>query len=368
MQAREGQVRIPSGCAISGIFRRDGSTIDGSSIIRSIATMHDRSNGLGGGFAAYGIYPRYADAYALHVFYDDDAARRECEAFLDRHFETDNLARIPTRRMKGITDVPLIWRYFVIPNHNRLRDSQLNEDEFVARCVIRVNAEMHGAHIFSSGRNMGVFKGVGYPEDIGKFYRLEEYEGYCFLAHGRYPTNTPGWWGGAHPFSVLNYAVVHNGEISSYDANRRCIEMYGYRCTLLTDTEVICYMTDYLNRRLGLTMQEIAGVFAAPFWSTVSHMDAEKAARAAYLRNAFSSMLITGPFSVLVGFDGGVMALNDRLKLRSLVTAEQGTAVYMASEECAIREIAPDAGNLYAPAGGEPFIVRLDKEADCERA
>lgn len=368
MQPREGQVRIPAGCAITGIFRRDGSKIDGSRIIRSIATMHDRSNGLGGGFAAYGIYPQFADAYALHVFYESDAAKRECEAFLDRHFEIDNLARIPTRRCRGITDVPLIWRYFVVPNHNRLRDSQLSEEEFVARCVIRVNAEMDGAHIFSSGRNMGVFKGVGYPEEIGEFYRLEEYEGHCFLAHGRYPTNTPGWWGGAHPFSMLDYAVVHNGEISSYDANRRSIEMYGYRCTLLTDTEVICYMVDYLHRRLGLRMREIAGVFAAPFWTTISRMAPERAAEAAYLRNAFSSMLITGPFSILVGFEDGVMALNDRLKLRSLVTAEEGPAVYMASEECAIRAIAPDAEHLYAPGGGEPFIVYLEKEADSERA
>ena len=30
--------------------------------------MHDRSNGLGGGFAAYGIYPEYRDFYALHMF------------------------------------------------------------------------------------------------------------------------------------------------------------------------------------------------------------------------------------------------------------------------------------------------------------
>ena len=31
--------------------------------------MHDRSNGLGGGFAVYGIYPSYADHYAFHVMY-----------------------------------------------------------------------------------------------------------------------------------------------------------------------------------------------------------------------------------------------------------------------------------------------------------
>ena len=96
---------------------------------------------------------------------------------------------------------------------------------------------------------MGVFKAVGYPEDVGAFYRLEEYAGYCWTAHGRYPTNTPGWWGGAHPFSLLDLSVVHNGEISSYDANRRFIEMYGYKCTLLTDTEVITYILDFLTRK-----------------------------------------------------------------------------------------------------------------------
>ena len=67
---------------------------------------------------------------------------------------------------------------------------------------------------------------MGYPEDVGRFYKLDEYEGYSWTAHGRYPTNTPGWWGGAHPFALLNWSVVHNGEISSYDANRRFIEMY----------------------------------------------------------------------------------------------------------------------------------------------
>jgi len=66
-------------------------------------------------------------------------------------------------------------------------------------------------------------------------------------------------------FCTLDYSVVHNGEISSYDANRRTIEMYGYKCTLLTDTEVITYIIDYLNRKVGLTLEEIAGVVAAPF-------------------------------------------------------------------------------------------------------
>ena len=359
MQQREGQVRIPSGCAIAGVINRDGTPICGDVMMRSIATMHDRSNGLGGGFAGYGIYPQYKDLYALHVFYDSTSAKETCERFIDRHFEVVNLSKIPIRKSPKVTNEPLIWRYFVTPHHNKLVDSQLDEKEYVARSVIRINTEYDGAYVFSSGKNMGVFKGVGYPEDIGAFYRLDEYEGYSWTAHGRYPTNTPGWWGGAHPFAMLDYSIVHNGETSSYDANRRFIEMFGYKCTLLTDTEVITYIVDFLLRHQGLTLEEVANVIAAPFWSTIESRPQEERQRLTYLRNVFSSLLITGPFSILLGFTGGLMALNDRLKLRSMVVGEKGSTVYIASEECAIRCMEPNVDRIWAPRGGEPVIVRL---------
>jgi len=354
---REGQVRIPSGCAISGIFARDGRRLSGESIVRSIATMHDRSNGLGGGFAGYGIYPEYKDLYALHIFYDDMNCRQACENFLDRHFDVINLSKIPTRKTPAITGEPLIWRYFVTPLPTKLAESQMNEEEFTARCVIRINTRIEGSYVFSSGKNMGVFKAVGFPEDVGRFYRLEEYGGHCWTAHGRYPTNTPGWWGGAHPFSMLSYSVVHNGEISSYDANRRHIEMHGYKCTLLTDTEVITYIIDYLHRRMRLTLEEVAGIIAAPFWSTIEKLPEEKREQLSYLRRRFPNLLVTGPFSILVGFENGMMALGDRLKLRSMVVAEKGDLFYAASEECAIRAIEPELDRIWSPGGGEPVIV-----------
>ena len=352
--------RIPAGCAVSSIFSRSGQRRSGEDIIKSIALMHERSNGLGGGFAGYGIYPEYKDAYAFHIFYDDMAAREACEQFLDAHFDIVNLSKIPTRKTPRITDEPLIWRYFVNPLHIKLEASHLDPDEFVVRCVNRINTELRGAYVFSSGKNMGVFKAVGYPEDVGEFYRLDEYKAYCWTAHGRYPTNTPGWWGGAHPFALLDLSVVHNGEISSYDANRRAIEMYGYKCNLLTDTEVITYLLDYLTRRRGLTLAETASVIAAPFWSEIERMEPAERERMTYLRNAFSSMLITGPFSILVGFEGGLMALGDRLKLRSMVVGEAGDDVYIASEESAIRIIAPQLDRVWAPTGGEPVIFTLN--------
>lgn len=357
---KEGNIRIPSGCAVAAVISREGRRMTGSTIVEAMKPMHDRSNGLGGGFAGYGIYPDYKDFYALHIFFDSRDTRKACEAYLKEGFEIVKSEHIPTRKMPEITDEPIIWRYFVAPLQSVLRDLQLDEKEFVARTVMKINTDMNGAYVFSSGKNMGTFKAVGFPEDVGVFYKLDEYEGYSWTAHGRYPTNTPGWWGGAHPFTLLDYSVVHNGEISSYDANRRYIEMFGYKCTLQTDTEVITYILDYLIRVQKLTMREAASVIAAPFWSTIENKKDEKERdKLKYLRTVFPSLLITGPFSIILGFDGGLMALNDRLKLRSMVVGEKDDKVFIASEEAAIRVMEPQAEHIWAPAGGEPVIVTV---------
>jgi glutamate synthase domain-containing protein 1 len=360
----EGEERLSSGCAICGFINTNGKRFSGRDAITAIKVMHDRSNGLGGGFAGYGIYPEYKDYYAFHVFYYGDDAKKQCETFLEEHFDVINLSKIPTRKHPRITDEPLIWRYFVTPLPTKLASSQLDPDEFVVRCVIAINSTIKGSYVFSSGKDMGVFKAVGYPEDVGEFYKLDDYEGYSWTVHGRYPTNTPGWWGGAHPFALLDYSIVHNGEISSYDANRRAIEMYGYRCTLKTDTEVITYLFDYLNRKVGLSLQEVAHVIAAPFWTTIARMEPEKKAEYTFLRNTFASFLITGPFSIILGFNGGLMALNDRLKLRSLVAAEKGDMTYFASEEDAIRAVEPNPTKVWYPTGGQPVVVTLRQNSE----
>ena len=357
---REGEIRIPSGCAIAAVISREGKKMSGEMITQAMKPMHERSNGLGGGFAGYGIYPEYKDFYALHIFFDDRTTRKDCEALLKEYFEVVHSERIPTRKIPEITDEPMIWRYFVSPLRSMLLELQLDEKELVAHMVMKINTELTGAYVFSSRKNMGTFKAVGFPEDVGRFYMLEDNEGYSWTAHGRYPTNTPGWWGGAHPFTLLDFSVVHNGEISSYDANRRFIEMFGYKCTLKTDTEVITYIMDYLVRRQGLTLKEAASVVAAPFWNTIEReYDNDDRREQEYLRTVFPSLLITGPFSIVLGFTGGLMALNDRLKLRSMVVGEKDDRVFIASEEASIRAMEPYAENIWAPSGGEAVIVKV---------
>ena len=126
----EGEVRIPSGCAIASEFSTCGERFTGEDMIASIRTMHERSNGLGGGFAGYGIYPEYKDYYAFHIFYDDNSSRLETEHYLDEYFDIVNLSKIPTRKNKNISDEPLIWRYFLTPLKTRLNFSQLDEKEY----------------------------------------------------------------------------------------------------------------------------------------------------------------------------------------------------------------------------------------------
>ncbi|MCX9014008.1 MAG: hypothetical protein OIN89_04290, partial [Candidatus Methanoperedens sp.] len=237
---------IPSGCAISGMISESGKRIDGSSVIKSIASMHDRSNGLGGGFAAYGIYPERKDQYAFHMMYDNKEAKEKTEELFKDAFNVDKDEPIPTRRENGISNPPILWRYFLEVPENKLKF--LSERDYVMKTVMELNSSSDGAFVASSGKNMGAFKGVGYPEDIGKFYKLEDYRAYIWTSHGRFPTNTPGWWGGAHPFTLLDWSVVHNGEISSYGINKRYLEMFGYKLELRTDTEVIAYVFDLLMR------------------------------------------------------------------------------------------------------------------------
>jgi len=360
MLLREGEVRIPSGCAISGIMNKKGKVFSGEDIIKSIALMHDRSNGLGGGFAAYGIYPEYKDLYAIHMFYDDKEAKDITEHFLNEHFDIEIGGKIPTRKVPSITNPPIIWRYFLNPRKDKLVESELNDDEYVVRCVMNINSNINGAFVVSSGKNMGAFKAVGYPEDVGEYYMLDTYKAYVWTAHGRFPTNTPGWWGGAHPFTLLDWSVVHNGEISSYGANARFLEMFGYNCTLQTDTEAITYIFDLLLRKHQLPLKTAITAVAAPFWSQIEHMGEDEKELVKAIRAVYSSVLINGPFSIILGSRNGIVALNDRIKLRSLVAATKGDFLYVASEESAIREVCPEPDRIWAPKGGEPVIGLLE--------
>ena len=367
---------IPSGCAVSGIMSKAGERMDGNDIIKSIALMHDRSNGLGGGFAAYGIYPRRANQYAFHMMFDNMEAKQQCEEYFKDTFDIVFDEEIPTRPgavfeqdtsgrsaeygTQPITSPPILWRYFMdVPEH---RIKFVSEREYVVDKVMDINSKLDGTFVASSGKNMGAFKGVGYPEDIGIFYKLDEYKGYIWTAHGRFPTNTPGWWGGAHPFCLLDWSIVHNGEISSYGINKRYLEPFGYKLELRTDTEVVAYLFDLLVRRHKMPMELAVKALASPFWESIDRMPEREQKIATAIRQVYSGALLNGPFSIILGHSRGMVGFNDRIKLRPMICATKGDdMLYMSSEESAIREIA-DPDTVWSPKAGTAIVGELNEE------
>ena len=352
-----------SGCSIFGAMNVEGKRFPPRDPIRAIANMHERGNGLGGGWAAYGIYPEHADDYAFHVMYLRSAAKEKMEKFLKDHFDIIADEEIPTREA-NVRNPPLVWRYFVQPNQRKLEAQ--TTDDYVTENVMRANSEIGNAFIFSSGKNMGVFKGVGFPEDIADFFRLEEYEAYIWTCHGRFPTNSQGWWGGAHPFNILDWTVVHNGELSSYGINRRYLEMYGYKCTMQTDTEVLAYAVDLLMRKQYLSIDMVANILAAPLWSEIDTMPPKQQQLFRALRQTYGSLLMNGPFSIIVAHHGEMIGLTDRIKLRPLVAGTRGDFIYLSSEEAAMRLVAPTLDKFWYPRGGEPVVGKLRNQKTAE--
>lgn len=352
-----------SGCSLSGFISRNRNRMSGTNITASICNMNDRCNGLGAGYAAYGIYPEHKEQYAFHMLYLDMDAKEHAEHILNQYFKVKLEEEMPTRKTTKIVDEPIIWRYFLDVDEDKMQLDICDEEDYVVDIVMRLNREVKGGFVMSSGKNMGAFKAVGFPEDVSYFYRLEDYKAWTWIAHGRFPTNTPGWWGGAHPFTLLDWSIVHNGEISSYGINKRYLEMFGYHCTLMTDTEVVAYAFDLLLRRHRLPIEIAVQALASPFWKMIDNMPEEQREMLTALRQVYGSVMMNGPFAFILGHKDGMLGLNDRIKLRPLVAAEKGDMLYVANEEAGIREIvSPD--KVWMPTAGEPVIGILKPEKD----
>ncbi|MCM8772813.1 MAG: glutamine amidotransferase family protein [candidate division WOR-3 bacterium] len=353
--------RVPSGCGVCGIMSKNGQLFSGEKIVKSMCNMIERGNGLGSGFAGYGIYPEFHDNWCFHVMYNSKKNIEIVEKYLKESFDIIHSEPIPTKNGKKFKFVPILHRYFLKIKQEKFNNKMddFSEDDLIVNAVMFINRNIEDAFIFSSGKNMGIFKGVGNPDEIGDFYKIYEYKGYLWTAHNRFPTNTVAWWGGAHPFGILDWAVVHNGEISSYGINRRYLENFGYYCTLFTDTEVITYLFDLLHRKHKIDFETIGKILASPFWFQIDRIKDENYKNyLKMLRIIYGPALINGPFAIIVTNSEYMIGLNDRIKLRPLVAGEDENFYYLSSEEAAIRIINNNL-KVYQVDAGKPFIFKV---------
>jgi glutamate synthase domain-containing protein 1 len=126
-----------------------------------------------------------------------------------------------------------------------------------------------------------------------------------------------------------------------------------------TDTEVVAYAVDLLMRRHNLPLEIVAKILAPPFWSDIERMPPGEQKLMRALRQVYGSLLLNGPFTVIIAHHGEMIGLTDRIRLRPLTVGEEGDMLYLSSEESAIRLICPELDRAWIPVGGEPVVGRL---------
>jgi glutamate synthase domain-containing protein 1 len=149
-----GEDKVLDACGLFGMMDTSGKRFSAKDPVKAMINMHDRGNGLGAGFAVYGIYPEYKQYYALHIMYMDKIAKANTEEFLNDNFNVIFEEEIPTREA-NVWNPPILWRYFVEPKKPTM--STISLDDYVVDQVMRINTETGKSFVFSSGKDMGVF-------------------------------------------------------------------------------------------------------------------------------------------------------------------------------------------------------------------
>lgn len=270
------------GCGVIGLA--SSKPIKGKYLITPCAQMCNRGNGKGGGVAVAGCFPHYADHFAVQVGYLDLNARREIEQkYLFPMFDIAQIEEQPFvedyREFPRLDiEPPRVVRYFSrvkagvldrFATEHGFTDQRAAEEEFVFQNSFRLNKEFYGdredkqGFVLSHGRNMMILKAVGYAEDIAEYYRLHDLAANVWIGHQRYPTRGRVWHpGGAHPFSGLDEALVHNGDFANYASVCTYLAQRNIEPLFLTDTEVSVLVFDLLHRTYGYPLEYVIEALA----------------------------------------------------------------------------------------------------------
>ncbi len=280
------------GCGVIGFCCTE--PVPGKHIHEPSRLMHNRGNGKGGGIAAVGFIPEQLgvtrevldECYMLHVAYLDAKSRSEVEKkYIDLVFDITKSALLETvddwKSLAGLeVKPPDVYRYFV-----RVKDSALKsfirennlekldrrdaEDEFINQNSFRLNHEFYVAppkqlaFVMSQGRNIMILKVVGYAEAVTQYYKIDDLCAHIWIAHQRYPTRGRVWHpGGAHPFTAMNMALVHNGDFANYHSVTEYLKQRNIFPQFITDTEVSALMFDLLSRTYKYPVEYIIEALA----------------------------------------------------------------------------------------------------------
>ncbi len=266
------------GCGVTGFACT--VPLAGRFIYEPSVQMQNRGNGKGGGIAAVGLVPEQmgvprevlAESYLLQIALLDPGSHAELERrYILPNFEitlslrqghVDDFRDIPGLEVRPpdvhryiVRAKPEVLKAFAAENGLEALAPRDLEDEFVWRNSYQLNDEFYAslgekrAFVLSHGRDLLVFKLVGYAEQNVEYYQLQDFKAHAWIAHQRYPTKGRVWHpGGAHPFVGLNEALVHNGDFANYYSVCEYLRQRNIRQQFLTDTEVSVQLFDLWDR------------------------------------------------------------------------------------------------------------------------
>jgi glutamate synthase domain-containing protein 1 len=338
--------------------------------LEAAKTMQERGT-YGAGVLLRGIYPKRANYFAFHVMYRNREVAKELEHLFEegklglRHF--GEMEPLVTAEAYRKFDLPEMRRYFMsAPTQDEMMRKMHTTDErvFVRKVVESFNNRYMGdARIFSSGKNMGVFVTAMTLADTIETFDLEQYADKpinALLTHMRWPTSIVGtgvWWG-VHPISILNSAIVHNGDLSSAPSNQQGLEAAEVKRCVGTDSEAILLEIDDLIDKRGLSYQQTEWLLCQKFPKELDVLSPEE--RASYEQLVSDPIMMrykmSGPSSFIALIDNKIIAGRDRDGLRQLWMgrSDDGKTIIWGSEEKVIYQSAWIAGKNFKSVNCEP--------------
>tara|TARA_B100000029_G_scaffold324890_1_gene317327 strand:- start:54674 stop:56788 length:2115 start_codon:yes stop_codon:yes gene_type:complete len=345
-------------CGVFAVLKKKHSSkIPNKIAVDGIECVRFRGSKFGAGFASFNIENSNKD-FLLSIFVDNQDTFEEIKNILIEHdFSTTDIKSQTIAAPELSLDISLVVN--------------TSDSEKLSQIVNEINYKFstpnYRARIYSSGNYVNVYKDIGYPSDVASSTGLikTNIDADLWIAHTRQPTNSPGssaiW---CHPFSNVNTAIVHNGDISSFGSNVNFLNYRGVTNLVGTDSEVVAFIVDYLARIENLSMNDIGLILSNPYDRFLYRLGVDKTKYIRDLLYRYRGAELDGPFTIFIGYSDGkdvyLLAVIDRSKFRPVVVGEDDDYIYMASEECQIRMLSPKA-NIWTPQPGRFVLASMNK-------
>ena len=345
-------------CGVFAVLKKKHSSkIPNQIAVDGIECVRFRGSKFGAGFASFNIENSNKD-FLLSIFVENENTFDEIKTILSDHgFTIGNIKSQTIAASELSLDISLII--------------STDNSEKLSQVVNEINYDFstpnYRARIYSSGNYVNVYKDIGYPSDVASSTGLitSDTVADLWIAHTRQPTNSPGssaiW---CHPFSNVNTAIVHNGDISSFGSNINFLNYRGVTNLVGTDSEVVAFIVDYLARIENLSMNDIGLILSNPYDRFLYRLGSDKTKYIRDLLYRYRGAELDGPFTIFIGYSDGndvyLLAVIDRSKFRPVVIGEDDDCIYMASEECQIRMLSPKA-NIWTPQPGRFVLASMNK-------